>query len=363
MEPVRVAFDVSALNLQPRSGITFAVESLHGALDQRDDVELIDFVVGLHGRPGARRVPVPVDWALRCWSRWPHPDARWWLRGASVVHGTFFGAPPTGKPTVVSIHDTWFLRHTASVSHRTRMAGESLTRAVRGGATVHVSSQATAAHAAELLPGATVEVIPLGPLGVPPAPDRSPIQPVGGRPFVVAIGNLEQRKNLPALIEAFAAVAAEEHEPLLVLAGGDGDDVPAIEAAIDGAGSAIAARILRAGPIDATARAWLLRHAAVLALPSLDEGFGLALLDAMEVDLPVVASTAGAIVEVAGDAALLCDPHDVAALAEHLRLALTDDVTRRRLVTNGRRQLARFSWDTTAERMSQLYQRLATDGS
>ena len=114
---------------------------------------------------------------------------------------------------------------------------------------------------------------------------------------------------------------------------------------------------MRAGRVDEPARSWLLRHAAVLAYPSLDEGFGFPLLDAMQAGTPVVASTAGSIPEVAGDAALLVAPDDIDALAAALSLALTDDDVRRRLVAAGHAQCARFSWQRCAEEMTSLYRR------
>lgn len=357
MEPLTVAFDAGPM-VGPRSGIGLAVRSLHTDLQGRDDIALLEYLVGVRGVEGVRPLRFPFEWSVQNWSRWGHPKMDWRLRPAEVVHGTNYLVPPTALPTVVTVHDTWYLRHPDSAAPLVRRAGTALQRALRNGATVHTSSQATAASVRELFPHVPVEVIPLGPLPVPPAPAQSPIAPVGDRPFIVAIGALERRRNLPSLVRAFAAIAAEEPEPLLVLAGRDGDDLDAVMAAIDATGPAISARILRAGPIDSAARAWLLRHASVLALPSYDEGFGFPLLDAMQVDLPLVASDAGAIAEVAGDAALLSAPDDVAALAENLRLALTDEVTRRRLVAAGRRQCRRFSWERTGTQISALYHRL-----
>jgi glycosyltransferase involved in cell wall biosynthesis len=359
MDPLPVAFDVGPL-AGHRSGIGHAVAALHRALGERTDVDLIDFRIGLRGPfDGVRRLPLPPGVALRAWALQRHPRMDRQVHPAVVVHGTNYVVPPTRRPSVVSVHDTWFLRNPERSTPLVRRVDAVLRRAVRSGTVVHTSSRATADMLGALLPGTEVHVVPHGPLEVPDAPARSPIPTVGTRPFVVAIGTLERRKNLPRLIEAFAAVAAIEPDPVLVLAGKEGDDREAIDAAIDAAGPDVAARVLLAGPVDSAARAWLLRHAAVLAFPSLDEGFGFPLLDAMQVGVPVVAADAGSIGEVAGDAALLCAPDDVDELARHLHLALTDSETRTRLVAAGDRRWRQFSWVETAEQMTALYRQLA----
>ncbi|MFZ1489345.1 MAG: glycosyltransferase, partial [Ilumatobacteraceae bacterium] len=105
--------------------------------------------------------------------------------------------------------------------------------------------------------------------------------------------------------------------------------------------------------------AWLLTNAAALAYPSLDEGFGFPLLEAMAAGTPVVATSVGSIPEVAGDAAILCAPDDVAGLADALHRVLTDADERERLLAAGRRRLQAFDWEATALAMSALYRDLA----
>jgi glycosyltransferase involved in cell wall biosynthesis len=227
---------------------------------------------------------------------------------------------------------------------------------------VHASSNATAEAARELLPGAQVTVIPLGALHVLTAPTIPPIAELVDRPYIVAIGTLERRKNLPVLVRAFGLLAAEHADVHLVLGGADGDDRGAIDAAVDDIGPANAARVLLTGRIDAPGRAWLLRHANVLAYPSLDEGFGFPLLDAMQLRVPVVASTAGSIPEVAGDAALLCAPDDVEGLAANLATALADDGARAGLIAAGDLRWRQFDWDECASRLTELYTDLAAAG-
>jgi glycosyltransferase involved in cell wall biosynthesis len=113
--------------------------------------------------------------------------------------------------------------------------------------------------------------------------------------------------------------------------------------------------VLLTGRVDDGVRGWLQHHASVLAYPSLDEGFGFPLLDAMQAGVPVVASTAGSIPEVAGDAAVLCAPDDDAALAAALGHVLADADLRARLVAAGHTQWRRFSWQRCADELIDLY--------
>lgn len=186
-----------------------------------------------------------------------------------------------------------------------------------------------------------------------------PIPALVGRPFIAAVGTLERRKNLPTLIEAFGMLATEDQHILLVLAGADGDDRPAINAAIDGLDHAVARRVVMTGRVDESARSWLLHNATVLAYPSLDEGFGFPLLDAMQVGVPIAASNRGSIPEVCGAAGLLCDADDTIALATNLSSAAFDDRVRAQLRAAATTQLASFSWQRCATDLTALYRRLA----
>ncbi len=363
VEPLRVAFDVGPL-AGVRTGVGHAVGALAAALRDRDDVTLHEYVVSWRAprRPGGPvRLALPAMFAHRLWAHLDRPCADRWLDGVDVIHGTNYVVPPAHVPRVVSVYDCWFLRHPDLASGDVRRAGRVLRRSVAGGALIHASSQATADSARELLPGADVTVVPLGALTVPhPAPE-SPVPGLAGRRYVLAIGTIERRKNLPRLVEAFARIAGEPDagDVLLVIAGGDGDDRAALDEAIDRVGPAVARRIVLAGRVDEGARGWLLRHATALAYPSLDEGFGFPLLDAMQVGVPIVAADAGSIPEVAGDAALLVPATDVDALAAALRTAVADDTTRARLIAAGAARWTQYTWPACAAAMEHLYRRAA----
>jgi glycosyltransferase involved in cell wall biosynthesis len=351
-----VAFDTGPLH-GDRTGIGFAVHHLRDALVARGDVVVHDYVLSFRARlhPGTVRLPLPASLAHRAWARMGRPMVDRWLQGVDLVHGTNYVGPPSHLPTVVSVYDCWFLQHPDDASPTVRRAGAVLRAAIGRGAVVHTSSHATEALVRGLFPDAPVRTVHLGPLPLPAPVARPPVPSLAGRPYILSIGTLERRKNLPRLVAAFGQVAAEQSDVVLVLAGGGGDDDEAVRRATDALGPSLAGRVLRTGRVDEGVRSWLLRNAAVLAYPSLDEGFGFPLLDAMQAGTPVVASTAGSIPEVAGDAALLCAPHDVDGLAELLAIALADTAVRARLIAAGSQRWPQFDWQQCAAGIVDLY--------
>jgi glycosyltransferase involved in cell wall biosynthesis len=161
------------------------------------------------------------------------------------------------------------------------------------------------------------------------------------------------------VVAAYGQAQRRLPELALVIAGSDGSDGPAIEAAI--AELDKSALVVRAGRVDDARRSGLLLAARALAYPSYDEGFGFPVLEAMAADLPVVASSAGAIPEIAGNAALLVDADDTDGLADALLRVVDDAALREELITRGRTRLKAFSWRATAEGLNALYRRAAAE--
>lgn len=364
MDPLRVAFDVGPL-AGPRTGVGHAVAAMRDALRDVDDVELAEYVVSFRSTPaaGTRRLPLPALLAHRLWRLSDHPRIDRFVPAAQVVHGTNYVVPPSRVPRVVSVYDCWFLRHPAHAGATVHRAGQVLRRSIARGATVHASSTATAAELADLFPGCRVATIPLAALPVPPPAAEPPIPRLTRRPYIAAIGTLERRKNLPVLVAAFGVLAAEHPDILLVLAGADGDDRPQINAAIDRLDAAAAKRVVLTDRVDEAARSWLIRNATVLAYPSLDEGFGFPLLDAMQLGVPIVASNRGSIPEVCGQAGLLGDADDIDGMAANLAMAALDDDVRTRLTAAAVTQLATFSWERCAADLVALYRSLVEEAS
>jgi len=363
MDPVRLALDVGPLQGH-RTGVGVAVAELVAALDRHPGVEVMPYVLSFRARPAppVRRLPLPAAVAHRLWSRLDGPRLDRWLGDTEVVHGTNYVVPPSRRPRVVSVYDTWFLAHPERASPAVHRAGEVLRRSVRGGAVVHASSTATADAARRLLGTDRIEVVLLAPLPVATvaAGLDDPLD-LGGAPFVLTLGTLERRKNVPHLVAAFErAGLADLH---LVLAGADGDDAPAVRAAVDALPGEVRGRVHVTGPVDDATKGWLLHHATLLAYPSLDEGFGFPVLEAQQAGLPVLATSAGSIPEVAGRGAELVALDDVDALATALVRVASDDGRRAELIAAGTENLGRFSWRATADALVDLYLRLREDDS
>ncbi len=360
MSPIRVAFDVGPLHGRP-TGVGVAVGELAAALGDVDDVELAPYVLSFRTRPDppTRRLPLPAAAAHRLWGRIDHPGVDRFLGDVDVVHGTNYVVPPSRRPRLVSVYDVWFLLHPDLAAPAVGRAAAVLRRSVRSGAVIVASSHATADRTRELLGTDRVEVVHLGPPTPAPEPARRPswATALEGRPFALALGTLERRKNLPALVASFGAAAGTVPDLALVLAGADGDDSPAVTAAVAALPPHVQARVHRPGAIDAGAKSWLLGTAALLAYPSLDEGFGFPLLEAQQARLPVVATRAGSIPEVGGEGVELVPLGDADALADALVRVATDDGTRCRLITAGTANLDRFSWAGTAAATADLYRR------
>jgi glycosyltransferase involved in cell wall biosynthesis len=366
MSTVRVALDSGPLH-GTRTGIGAAVAELIDALARDPSVDVVPYLLSARSRPspGTVRLPLPAAVALRLWStgaggNTSRPVVDRALAGVDVIHGTNYVAPPSRLPRLVSVYDVWFLKQPGSVGADVHRRAAVLRRNIAEGVTVHTSSTATATALAELAPGARVEVVQLGPIPLPEPSVRPPIAAVAGRPYVLFTGTLERRKNVPGLVAAFGRIAVEQPDLHLVVAGPDGDDRAAVDAAVLALSPDVSRRVHLAGWVSGPARTRLLQEAAMLAYPSFDEGFGFPLLDAMQVGIPIVAGDAGSIPEVAGDAALLAAPDDIDALAAHLGHAL-DPAVATRLVTAGAARLAQFSWATTAARMVTLYHRLVEE--
>jgi glycosyltransferase involved in cell wall biosynthesis len=175
--------------------------------------------------------------------------------------------------------------------------------------------------------------------------------------FILYVGTIEPRKNLPRLIGAYRRLREEGVRHGLVIAGGRGwlcDDV--FEAAgRDGLGE----HIVFTGHVSEDDLLALYQSADVFAYPSLYEGFGLPVLEAMACGVPVVCSDRSSLPEAAGDAALLVDPTDESAIAAALARALDDDDLRREMVARGLRRAREFTWDRVARNFLSIYQDVA----
>ena len=366
-----VAFDVTPL-VGTRTGLGRAVAGCLDALMAiPDGPRLLPYAFGIslsssQVPSGTRTIRVPTRTLLWAWSRseWPRIDRR--VRPAVVVHATRFVAPPTRLPELVTVHDTAFARYPElSAGRGPRAFASLLGRAIARGAWVHCTTAAVASEVEELFGELRREgrlvVVPFGipPLDAVSALSNGIASRLQGHPFVLAIGRLEPRKNLPRLIDAFGSIADRHAELLLVLAGPDGPDRPRVEGAVSRLPAGVRARVIVTGPVDEASLAALLSSATLLCYPSIYEGFGFPMLEAMRSGVPVVASHVAALAEVAGRATRLVDPLDPSAIADALDEVVTDDALRRGLIDRGRARAADFRWSDTARRLASTYGALA----
>ncbi len=369
--PLNVAIDAGALH-GPRTGIGNAVAWTIDALGSHTDLELRPYVVSMRARVKRpqRRLPIPAAAALRLWARRSAPVDRW-LGNPDLVHGMNYVVPPARCPRVVTVYDCWFLEHPDDALPDVRRAAAVLRRAVGEGAHVITTSDATSRRVRELLSTDRVRTVLLGPPSIVATTDPTtaaatdagaqPTRPPSNLPdlstaaFVLAIGTLERRKNLPVLVDAFGRLAREHRTVKLVMAGAVGNDADAVNRAIARLDPTIAERVIRTGPVDDETKRWLLCNARTLAYPSLDEGFGFPILEAQLLGTPVVASTAGSIPQIAGAAALLSPAHDAEALAANLHWVVSNDEMYAKLARRGHTNVARFSWIRTASQLHDAY--------
>jgi glycosyltransferase involved in cell wall biosynthesis len=357
-----------------RTGVGAALADIRTALAALGDAPRVEpYALSIRARrhrddlpPGTHFVPVPARLLLRAWTRLDVPRVDAWLGRVDVVHATNYLAPPSRHPTLVTVYDCSFVRYPELCTPEVRAFEPALRRAIARGVTVHTSSEFVAAEIDELFgPGlrdaGRIAVVPLG----VPALDAPPRLPpmissrVEGTRYVLSIGTIEPRKNLPRLVAAFGALATSDPEVRLVLAGKDGPDRPAVDRAIARLAPSARDRVVVTGAVDDAARHALLVGAAVVAYPSVYEGFGFPVLEAMSCAVPVVTTRAGAIPEVAGDAAVLVDAADTDALAAALRAVLVDGALRTTLVDRGRERVLRYTWASTARSLAAVYERLA----
>ena len=264
---------------------------------------------------------------------------------AHFVHALPLACP---CPALVTIQDLSFERDPSVMGTRDRLIFRAaVPRAARNAARVLAISELTKRDLIELY-AIPEEKIAVTPLAADPAfrPDGSSPD---GEPYALFVGALQPRKEATTAIEALSLVG--EGAPRLVLVGPDKGGRPEAEETAARLGVPVELR----GHVAQDELAGLYRGAACLVFPSRYEGFGLPLLEAMASGTPVVATAAGAIPEVAGDAAVLVEPGNAVALAGGIERALADH---ERLREAGLARAAQYSWAETARLTLEAYREL-----
>ncbi len=342
-------------------GIGRYVRELIAALAQQDhDNDYRLFVTGANAKPlpplpgpnfkwAASRI-API-WFARMWHRARLPlPVEWWVGPVALYHATDFVLPPTlhKTQTVLTVHDLSFVRAPEAASPALkRYLDQVVPRSVHRANHILADSQATKDDLIALYDVAPEKVTVLL-SGVNPrfqrGRDASILDAVrtrygiGDVPFILSVGTVQPRKNYERLIEALAALPADLHGVHLVIAGGRGWLQESIFAAVKRLG--LKDRVHFIGFADDADLPALYSAARCLAFPSLYEGFGLPVLEAMACGTPVVTSNVSSLVEVAGDATLLVDPFSV----EQIIAALT--------------RASRFTWEKAAVQLRDVYHQL-----
>jgi glycosyltransferase involved in cell wall biosynthesis len=373
---VRIVMDARYI-ARRQSGVGEYTQRLIGALAAIDRHNRYTCLVAADG-PG---LPVRQEnvrtWATRV-SFEDHLRGDLWLLaylplrlralGTEVYHGPAVFVPHAklGYRTVVTIHDLVSFLFPDTVPRKYSLYMRLMTRLATGSADRIIAvSEATRQDLEDRLrvrPGKIV-VIPeaVGPefaRPVPPGAVDRVVRRYGlRRPYCLFVGNLEPRKNLPRLIDAFARVRrrvpAGAGPPQLALVGTRAWLHGGILRAVESHG--LAEDVIFPGYVPIEDLPALYAGAACFVFPSLYEGFGLPVLEAMAAGAPVVAARAGSIPEVAGEAGLLVDPRDPAALAAAIEAVLADPALRERLVARGRARAATFSWEAVARQTLAVY--------
>ncbi len=363
---VKVAIDATPL-LGNKSGVGVMTQELLSKMAEQTAVSATGFLVSHRGRDElhselptgirAHHMKFPARLSHLLWEKvdWPV------LKGFDVVHGTNFVVPPSpGSAELVTIHDLTAWKFPQLLSERNQGFPRLIERCLARGAHVHAVSKYVAAEIEEYLGVAEDRISVIHNGSSPPRPgNAAKASEIVEGEFILAVGTIEPRKDYPTLVRSMEHVWNVYPELKLVIAGSKGWGVQQLDDAVKRCSRP--SQVILPGFVTDLQRANLLAAAKLLAYPSIYEGFGLPLLEAMSVGLPVVASQIGAISEVAGSAALLVPAKSDTALAGAMMEILESESVANHLKKAGYRQAEAFSWDSAIEKLVALYKQLGND--
>lgn len=339
---------------------------LSSSLKDRFDPEKIPRFHRLHFRD--LRWPVKAVNFLWYGLGWPSLD---WFFNTSLdlTHSPSPLPIPTRGKRIVTVHDLFFLDDPARVDRETRhYFARRVARSLQNSEGIVTVSRFVRDQIMEMFgpAGEKVRVIYHGLNRRFTAPvdadDKERTRRKYGleKPFLLFVGATEPRKNLVRLVQAFAILCGQEEQVELVIVGRPGQEESRLQEQVAQRG--LGGRVKRIGYVDEKDLIVLYRLAEVFVLPSLAEGFGFPLLEAMAGGLPIAASRAPAIPEVAGKAAVYFSPEDAEEMAAAILRALTDHNLRKTLICAGRDRLRDFDWTETAVQTLDFYRVVLEDG-
>ena len=326
----------------------------------------------LQSRKGG--APLAEGATVRCRKMWTPPHHRWeqWLLplelrplGLDLLHCPDF-IPPFRRscPAVITVHDLAFLRFPGLLTDESKSYYGQIFRAVQSADHIIAVSESTKRDLVALA-GAderkiTVVYEAAGEMFCPAqaATVRAAKQRYGiAGPYLLFVSTIEPRKNIPFLLQAYARMKETwptgSASPRLVLAGKKGWLYESIFEVLDQLG--LGDSVICTGGVAIEDLPALYSGALCFVLPSLYEGFGLPVLEAMSCGAPVIASNTSSLPEVVGDAAILVDPQDLLGLAAAMQRLCQDEALRRQMSGRGVTQAARFSWQRAARETLAVY--------
>lgn len=364
-----IAFDATPLEVRRPTGVSRYVGQLLSALAARQDGYRYALLA-------SRRLagPVPDGTLGRVGPLFPN---RWlWMQALvplllsrlrpDLCHFTNALAPlAMGRPFVLTVYDMSLFLYARTQPRKSLLLVRTLLpRVARRAAAVVVISESARADLQRILalPADRIAVAPPAPAPhFRPVADRAVLGRVARRyaleaPFVLAVATIEPRKNLSRLVDAHLLLRRRGRAEQLVIAGSLGWRSRRLRRRLEDAQASGAVRVVGYVPDDDLPALYTLARTVVF--PSLYEGFGLPILEAMACGTPVVTSDRPATREAAGGAALLVEPTDVEAIADGLRRVLSDPVLHDELRAAGVRRAAALRWEDAAERIVAVYDRV-----
>lgn len=351
---MRIAYDWGPL-LDPPTGVGRYARELSVALEGRG-VELTKYAIAARGTSDGpiARWRMPARAAQLWWQHFDAPTIRRLVGDVDVVHGTNFVLPSLGGiPGTVTIHDLSFYRD--DVFPGGRRLRDLVPWSIERAAAVAVPTRAVARELQERfrVPDAKIAVTPEGVssvfFGATPLSDATLARMGIRKPFVLAVGTIEPRKNLRRLLDAWASIGEAAEGWTLVIAGprGWGPALPRRDG------------VVLTGWLSDETLPGLFAAADVFCYPSLYEGFGLPPLEAMAAGTAAVVGDYSAAEEVVGDACVRVDPTSTDAISEGLRELMGSASLRASVAAAGRARAVGFSWEACGAETMSMYLRVS----
>lgn len=315
-----------------------------------------------------RTTPLSPLWLSRLWHRLQIPlPVELFVGSVDLYHSTDFVLPPVRSSaiSVLTVHDLSFVRVPDSASPRLKTYLDTVVpRSVKRATHVLVDSEATKSDlisiyhvspekVSVLLSGVDARFVRASAESV--ANIRSKYG-IGATPYILSVGTVQPRKNYGRLILALALLRSQGHDVNLVIAGGKGWLEADIYQTLRT--SRMESYVKFIGFAEDADLPALYSGAVCFAFPSLYEGFGLPVLEAMACGTPVVTSNLSSLPEVAGEAAITIDPYNVEALAHALKQIIDDSALRDRMINAGLARAQQFTWEKSATELMQVYNNL-----